>query len=85
MKVLVFAPGALEGTVAEIDDAKVLTSLQELVGGCVDYIKVAPGIDVWVHDEGLLLGLPGWRVVGNQCVCAARWCLLLQRQVILSV
>lgn len=35
-----------------------LEEMQYLVGGYVDRVEVAPGVDCWFNDEGLLLGLP---------------------------
>ncbi len=35
-----------------------LKHLQEAVGGFVDVVALAPGMDMWVNDEGLVIGLP---------------------------
>lgn len=35
-----------------------LPHLQHAVGGCVDVVALSEDLDMWVNDEGLLIGLP---------------------------
>lgn len=35
-----------------------LPHLQRAVGGCVDVVALTGDLDMWLNDEGLLIGLP---------------------------
>jgi len=55
LKVLVFAPGE-KPVVQEID--KGLEAMQAVVGGYIECVGLAPGIDLYCNEEGKLIGLP---------------------------
>jgi hypothetical protein len=63
VRVLFIAPGC-DPTELRVDAAPVrLDAMQALVGGPIDRVVLSGthttgGLDLWVHDEGLLLGLP---------------------------
>ncbi len=67
MKVIVCRPGE-DARVEDI--APGLDPLNAIVGGCVNTVKLAPGICAYVHDEGIVLGLPWNRQVGPQTYLA---------------
>ena len=56
---LLLIPRVMEPQVLTLceDDGGTLPLLQALVGGCVDCVSLARDFDLWVHDEGRLLGL----------------------------
>lgn len=50
--------GQLALTTATLWPASVLQLLQAGVGGLVERVGLRNGIDAWIHEEGLVLGLP---------------------------
>jgi len=60
-------PGEAARTVEIAGD---LPSLQAAVGGFIEELKLAPGIVAFVHDEGLLIGLPWNRQLGPRTYVA---------------
>lgn len=67
MRVLVCRVGRLPvvETVEPDDDRPDthLAGMQRIVGGLVDCVGITDGLDLWCHDEGILLSLPL-----NRCV-----------------
>jgi hypothetical protein len=49
----------------EIDISGSLESLQKEVGGYIDVVRLDAEVDAFVNDEGLLVGLPYNRKVGQ--------------------
>lgn len=47
-----------EYEIIEFDEENSLEVLQEAVGGLIDLVKISDDLDLWVNDEGLLMGLP---------------------------
>ncbi|MBC9000470.1 DUF3846 domain-containing protein [Micromonospora aurantiaca (nom. illeg.)] len=43
---------------ARDDDGSTFRAMQKLVDGLVDVVRVTEGLDVWVNDAGLLIGMP---------------------------
>jgi hypothetical protein len=56
MKVLVCAPGR-QPEVRAVENLE-LASMQALVGGIVARVEIAPGFDLWFHQEGRVHRLP---------------------------
>lgn len=55
---LLLLPGVAEPQVLVlVEEDGTLPILQALVGGIVDCVSLQPDFDMWVHDEGRLLGL----------------------------
>lgn len=44
-------------TLTQSEDGSTLRSLQAQVGGFIDVVSLAEDLDMWVNDEGLVLGL----------------------------
>ena len=60
MRVVVCEPDK-PAEVREVE--KSTASMQALVGGYFDCVRVLGGYDCWIHDEGRLIGLPPNRLV----------------------
>jgi hypothetical protein len=43
---------------ARDENGSTLRAMQTTVGGYVDVVRAAPGVDLWINDEGLLIGMP---------------------------
>lgn len=54
-QVMILTPHA--ETLTQTWHGQTLAHLQHAIGGAVDVISLAHGLDVWVHDEGPLAGL----------------------------
>jgi hypothetical protein len=60
--IAVLCPPGLDARVVETDGS--LRALQAAVGGYIGELRLAPGIMAYIHDEGVLVGLPWNRRVG---------------------
>ena len=68
MRAVLIRPEATAGEVVEIDRG--LNPLQELVGGYIEHVQLVRsdgrgGVGMYVHDEGLIRGLPVNRLATN--------------------
>jgi len=50
--------GTTSRQVWDLSEDSTLAHLQKAVGGHVDVVALSPWLDMWVNDEGILLGLP---------------------------
>ncbi|MEU3455616.1 DUF3846 domain-containing protein [Micromonospora sp. NPDC006766] len=59
---------------ARDENGSTLRAMQATVGGYVDVVRTAEGVDVWINDEGLLMGLP-FNERATAFVHAVKWAL----------
>ena len=55
IKILVCKAGQ-KAEVQEMEHS--LANMQKLVGGLIECIRIAPGVDLWCNEEGKINGLP---------------------------
>lgn len=67
IRVLVFPVGE-EPYDKLLTEDKTLDGLQELVGGYIECIRLKPGVDLWINDEGRINGMPPNRWVSGTAI-----------------
>ena len=80
----------VDGTLSALDlaadeDGYVLDGLYRAIGcALVDCVRLAPGIDMWIDDEGLLIAEPQWNCAATVLVHAFDYRTTIAGHVVLT-